>query len=303
VRDVRDGRQQPEEVEATLRAALQDRGLRVLLRSPGAAAYVDLAGATVTPPADSRSIPLLAQDSEVGLILLGRDTARQQRRAREAALAVRLPIEVSRLRLELRSALNDARASRARLVEAATEERRRLERDLHDGAQQGIVAVGMRLRSVQGRLGSHDPSYADLDAAVLALETVVGELRRLAHGIRPGRLDDGLDVAIRQLAGTSPIPVAVQMEPVEVSDTVATTAYYVVAESLANTLKHAHAHSARVSIVQDHDLLTVEVHDDGRGGAASGSGLGALRDRVAALGGRLSVTSPAGVGTTVRAEL
>jgi signal transduction histidine kinase len=302
VRRVRDGEQPPEAVESALRNALQDPDLLVLLRSPGTATYVDLTGVRFDPPTGRRAIPLLAQDSEVGLLVLGRHTARQQRRARQAALAVRLPIEVSRLRLELRGALEDARASRARIVAAVTEERRRLEQDLHDGAQQGIVAVGMRLRSVQARLAQDDPAFDDLDRAVLSLESLVAELRRLAHGIRPGRLDDGLDVAIRQLAGASPIPVSVEMDRVEVSDTLATTAYFVVAESLANTLKHADARSARVRVVQADDLFTVEVCDDGCGGASAARGMDALRDRVAALGGRLAVTSPVGVGTTVRAE-
>jgi signal transduction histidine kinase len=303
VQQVRDGQQPPEAVEFALREALGDPLLLVLLRSPETTTYVDLTGAEVEPPSERCAIPLLAANSDIGLLLLGNDTARQQRRARDAAVAVRLPIEVSRLRLELRGALVDAQASRARIVAAVTEERRRLERDLHDGAQQGIVAVGMRLRSVQALLAPEDRSFGDLEEAVLALESMVGELRRLAHGVRPGRLDDGLDVAIRQLASTSPIPVSVEMGKVDVDDTVATTAYFIVAESLANTMKHAAAHSARVSLTQTGKLLTVEVSDDGRGGAAAGRGLESLRDRVAALGGRLKVTSPAGDGTTVRAEL
>ena len=303
VQQVRDGQRPPEAVESALREALADPSLRVLLRAPETTTYVDLAGAEVDPPPGRCTIPLLAADSNIGLLLLGNDTARQQRRARDAAVAVRLPIEVSRLRLELHRALVDARASRARIVAAVTQERRRLERDLHDGAQQGIVAVGMRLRSVQAQLAPEDRAFSDLDEAVLALESMVGELRRLAHGVRPGRLDDGLDVAIRQLAGTSPIPVSVDMGKVDVDDTVATTAYFIVAESLANTMKHAAAHSARVSLTQTGQLLTIEVSDDGRGGAATGRGLESIRDRVAALGGRLLVTSPAGDGTTVRAEL
>lgn len=303
VQRVRDGDAQPEDVESVLRRVLADPGLRILLKRPGTTSYVGLTGTPVVAPAGHAVLPLVAQESDVGALVLGQDTARRQRRARQAAVAVRLPIEVSRLRIALREALEDTHASRTRLVEAATEERRRLERDLHDGAQQGIVAVGMRLRSVQDRLVRDDPSFDDLEAAVLALEAVVGELRRLAHGIRPGRLDDGLDVAIRQLAGASPIPVSVEVSPVDVSETVATTAYFVVAESLTNTLKHSGALSAAVSVVQLNHVLAIEVRDDGRGGAEAGRGLDALRDRVAALGGRLAVDSPMGVGTIVRAEL
>ena len=313
VHGVRDGERQPEEVEDVLRDVLDDQRLEVLLSLPGADGYVDLAGEPVGLPAGDpaapadRLIPLTARGSDVGAIRLGRTSARRLRRAREAAVELRLPIEVSRLRVELRRALDDARASRARLVAAVTEERRRLERDLHDGAQQRIVAVGMRLRSIQGRHPAGDPTHEELDLAVAGLEAVVAELRRLAHGVRPSRLDDGLDVAVRDLVSGSPIPVTVRVADVDVSEAVATTAYYVVAESLANTLKHAGATSAAVTICQVRDRLTVQVTDDGRGGAGQrfeeGFGLTALRDRVAALGGRLAVERPAGAGTTVRAEL
>jgi len=305
VHGVRDGERQPEEVQDVLRDVLGDPRLEVLLRLPGAEGYVDLAGEPVPPPdaGPDRVIPLAARGSDVGAIVLGGVSPRGLRRAREAAVELRLPIEVSRLRVELRRALDDARASRARLVAAVTEERRRLERDLHDGAQQRIVAVGMRLRSIQSRHPAGEPTHEELDAAVAGLEAVVVELRRLAHGVRPSRLDDGLDVAIRDLVSDSPIPVTVRVDDVDAGEAVATTAYYVVAESLANTLKHAGATSAAVTIRQARERLTVEVTDDGRGGAGQGSGLTALRDRVAALGGRLAVESPAGAGTTVRAEL
>jgi signal transduction histidine kinase len=315
VRAVRDGEREAEEVQDVLRAALGDPRLAVLLRLPGATGYVDLAGrAADVDPEARRTIPLTARGSDVGAITLGSVTARRSRRARDAAVEVRLPIEVSRLRVELRRALDDARTSRGRLVTAVTEERRRLERDLHDGAQQRIVAVGMRLRSIQARHPAGDPTYEELDVAVAGLEAVIAELRRLAHGVRPSRLDDGLDVAVRDLVSASPIPVTVRVDDVEVSEAVATTAYYVVAESLANTLKHAGATAAAVTISQARDRLTVQVTDDGRGGAGQGtgessgdsgrgSGLAALHDRVTALGGRLAVESPAGAGTTVRAEL
>ena len=313
VRGVRDGERQPEDVQDVLRDVLGDPRLAVLLRLPGADGYVDLAGEPAAPPdaGPDRVIPLAARDSDVGAIVLGGVSSRALRRAREAAVELRLPIEVSRLRVELRRALDDARASRGRLVAAVTEERRRLERDLHDGAQQRIVAVGMRLRSIQGRHPAGDPTHEELDVAVAGLEAVVAELRRLAHGIRPSRLDDGLDVAIRDLVSDSPIPVTVRVDDVDAGEAVATTAYYVVAESLANTLKHAGATRAAVTIRQARERVTVEVTDDGRGGAGQGSapgggqgsGLTALRDRVAALGGRLAVESRAGAGTTVRAEL
>jgi signal transduction histidine kinase len=303
VQQVRDGDAEPEEVEAVLRRALDDRDLRVLLTAPGSGERVDLRGDPAPAVPAETVVPLSARDAEVAVMVLGRTSRRRLRLARELAVESRLPIEVSRLRLQLRAALADARASRARLVGAADEERRRLERDLHDGAQQRILAVGMRLRSAQHRLAPGDPTHQDLDAAVAALEETVGELRRLAHGIRPSGLDDGLESAVRSLVASSPVPVEVSVTDMRLSDAVATTVYYVIAEGVTNALKHARARSVRVSVVPDGDSLAVEVADDGRGGARPAFGLSALQDRVAALGGRVEVVSPAGAGTSIRAVL
>ncbi len=300
---VRDGQAEPEAIEGVLQGCLDDPHLRVLLTVPGSAGYVDLAGAEYRPGPQELMIPLDATGSQVGVIILGRSSARRIRVAREIAVEARLPIEVSRLRLQLRTALDDARLSRARLVEAAAVERQRMERDLHDGAQQRILAVGMRLRSVQRRHAPDEPTYRELDGAVAALEATVAELRRLAHGIRPSGLDDGLETAIRSLISDCPIPVEVVVSDVEVSEAVATAAYFVIAEGLANTLKHARASTARVTVTGCRKGLAVEVSDDGRGGASTGFALSALRDRVAALGGTVEVVSRAGAGTVIRAEI
>jgi signal transduction histidine kinase len=302
VREVRDGRAQPEEVEGVLRRCLDDASLRVILKIPNSDGYVDLDGEPSGGGQPESSIPLSSGEAEVGVIVLGRSSARRVRRARELAVEARLPIEVSRLRLELRRALDDATSSRARLVEAATVERRRLERDLHDGAQQRILAVGMRLRSIQRLHSRGEPTYWELEHAVGALEATVAELRRLAHGVRPSQLDDGLEAAVRALVSDSPIPVEVSVGDVAVTEVVAATAYFVVAEGLANTLKHSQAKNAKVMIGRRDQVLSVELTDDGLGGARAGFGLTALRDRVAALGGRIDVISPIGRGTTIRAE-
>lgn len=238
---------------------------------------------------------------------------RRVRRAREAVIECRLPIDVSRLRLELREALDDARDSRLRLAEAAATERRRLERDLHDGAQQQLIAIGMRLRSVQRRLHDDPGAVADIDLAVKSLEATVADLRRLAHGIRPALLDDGLATALAKLTADIPLPIEVNIGDVEVSEVVATTAYFVVAEGITNALKHAAASQITVDVRAEGDLLRIEVADDGTGTATPGArpcgdtpvgrGLSSLTDRVAALGGRVTITSEPGRGTTLLAVL
>jgi signal transduction histidine kinase len=248
-------------------------------------------------------VALRTGDVPVGVLLLGTGSARRLRRAREVAVEARLPIEVSRLRLELRGALDDVRASRARLAEAGEEERRRLERDLHDGAQQQILAIGMQLRSAQRRLDPDDDVRGELDRAVEALEATVVELRRLAHGVRPARLDNGLAPALRDLVRHSAVPVDVDVADVEVPDLVATTVYFVVAEALANVHKHGDARRVHLTLANSGGTVRACVRDDGVGGATDGFGLTSLRDRVASAGGELWVSSPAGAGTEVRVEV
>ncbi|MDI2125485.1 sensor histidine kinase [Yinghuangia seranimata] len=303
VRDVRDGTAAPEDVETVLRDTLDDPGLTLWLKLPGSTAdgYVDPSGTAVAAPPDGGRIPLRSGPAEVGLVVLGRTSARRQRRARELVALAALPIEVSRLRLELRAALEDARTSRARLVQAATEERRRLERDLHDGAQQQIVAAGMRLRSVQRRLESGSPEHRELDAAVEALEASIAELRSLAHGLRPSRLDDGLPAALASLVADSPVPVRLSVADVPLPEVLATTLYFVVAEAYANALKHAAAGELTVEVAHTGDALTVLVADDGVGGAHGP--MTSVRDRVTSVGGEFAIESPDGVGTTVKAVI
>ncbi len=303
VDQVRDGHAEPEEVEDVLRGCLDDPQLQVLLRVPGRDGLSTLGGEPADIGDGGTSISLESRGTEIGLLTLGRTSVRRERRAREAAVEARLAIDVSRLRLELRHALDDARASRLRLAEAAADERLRLERDLHDGAQQQIVAVGMRLRSLQRRHPAGDPTHDELDLAVRMLESIVDELRRLAHGVRPGMLDDGLEIALRALVANSPVPVQVEVTESDASEVAVTTAYFVVAEALANSLKHADASCVHVRIGPLDGRLGVEVCDDGVGGARAGFGLTALQDRVAAVDGRFDIESVVGGGTRIRAML
>ncbi len=300
---VRDGSAEPEAVEALFREVLDDPGVQVLLRRPGAEGFVDMDGAPASVDAAAPQVALRTGDVAVGVLVLGAGSARRLRRARELAVEARLPIEVSRLRLELRGALDDVRASRARLAEAGEEERRRLERDLHDGAQQQILAIGMRLRSVQRRLDPSGDVHDELDGAVAALEATVVELRRLAHGVRPARLDNGLAPALRDLVRHSAVPVEVDVADVDVPDLAATTVYFVVAEALANIHKHGAARRVHLTLTNGDGTVRACVRDDGVGGATDGFGLTSLRDRVASAGGELWISSPAGAGTEVRVEV
>jgi signal transduction histidine kinase len=209
---------------------------------------------------------------------------------------------------ELRASLEELRASRARIVEAGDAERRRLERDLHDGAQSRLVALKLLLSSarLRARRGA-DGVDAMLGDAIEELDTSLSELRELARGIHPAVLTDhGLEPALQALASRAPVPVEVQVDHEErLPGNVESAAYFVVSEALANVAKYAAATEAAVAVRRTDGRVIVDVSDDGVGGAdlTRGSGLRGLADRVAALDGRLSLESPAGRGTHLRAEI
>jgi signal transduction histidine kinase len=201
----------------------------------------------------------------------------------------------------------DLRASRARLVRAEDAARRTLERNLHDGAQQRLVALSVSLRLLEARLRD-DPAAASelLTGAQAELAHALAELRELARGIHPAVLTDrGLRAALETLAARTPIPVEVVAGDERLEPDVEAAAYYVVAEALTNVAKYANASSVRVCARHEEGRLVVVVSDDGAGGAdpANGSGLRGLVDRVAVLDGTLVVDSPSGGGTSVRAEI
>ena len=221
--------------------------------------------------------------------------------------AAAIALENEALHAESRASLAELRASRERLVAAGDSERRRLERNLHDGAQQRLVALSLQLRIAQGQIRG-DPAAAEelVTAASDELAQSLAELRELARGIHPAVLDYGLAAAVESLAGRSPVPTAVSVElPGRLPEAVELAAYFVASEALTNVAKYAQATKASVRIVRADDVAIVEIADDGVGGAdeTSGSGLRGLADRVEALGGHLYVTSPPGEGTVVTAEL
>jgi signal transduction histidine kinase len=214
---------------------------------------------------------------------------------------------LSHLDAELRESLKELRASRARIVEAGDAARRRLERDLHDGAQSRLVALALLLRAARRR-ATADPELAELlDRAQDELQTSLAELRELARGIHPAVLTErGLEPALQSLVSRAPVPVTVEASVGErLPEPVESAAYFVVAEALANVAKYAQASQASVAIRRVNGHVTVDVADDGVGGAdaTSGSGLRGLADRVAALDGTLSLDSPSGRGTRLRAKI
>ena len=197
-------------------------------------------------------------------------------------------------------------ASRARIVEATLEERRRLGRDLHDGAQQRLVNVALGVQMAARTLGDDEGDARELlDGALAETQAAIAELRELAAGLHPSILTHrGLRGALESLTARAPVPVALDVTSARFGAVVEATAYFVAAEALANVAKHAGASEAHVRVAVEDDNLVVEVADDGRGGAdASGSGLAGLADRVAALDGRFTVDAPPGAGTRLRAVL
>jgi signal transduction histidine kinase len=228
---------------------------------------------------------------------------------RAVAASAALALENERLGAELRARLDELQTSRSRLVEVSMFERRRLERDLHDGAQQRLVALSLQLGLAKRRLqeGEQGAAGAMLDAARDELARALEELRELARGIHPAVLTDrGLEPALEALAERAPLPVSLDQMPAErLPAPVEAAAYFVVAEALTNVVKYAEASTAAVRIRRNGSYAVVEVRDDGVGGAdpAVGTGLRGLADRLAALDGRLEVHSPPGEGTTVRAEV
>jgi signal transduction histidine kinase len=198
-------------------------------------------------------------------------------------------------------------ASRARIVEAADAARRRIERDLHDGAQQRLVSLALHLRLLESRLEPDSAASRELAAARAELDAALGELRELARGIHPSVLTDrGLEAALGALAGRSTVPVELHLDSCrQLPLSVQTTAYFVVAEAVTNASKHADSDQIDVRVAVGGGRATVEVTDDGSGGVdpARGSGLSGLADRVSALGGTLEIDSPVGAGTTIRAQM
>jgi signal transduction histidine kinase len=289
---------------------LKDRSLVIAFRLPDRRAYVDATGRDVQLPTDeSRAVTMVENNGEpVAALIHDPSLLDDPTLMRSAAAAARISLENARLHAETRARLTQVQESRARLVTAADEERRRIERDIHDGAQQRLVALGIQLRSARRALGGEvDPEIGRLlDGTVDALQVAVNELRELARGVHPAILtEDGLGAALESLAARTPFPVELATFDERLPAPVEAAAYFVASEALANVSKHAHASKASVTAKRQNGLVEIVVEDDGVGGARAerGSGLRGLTDRVEALGGRLQIESPSGRGTRIVGEI
>jgi signal transduction histidine kinase len=295
----------PAELRDMLARALGDPSLELLfwLADPGR--YVDADGHPVQP-APGRGVAVIEHDGvRLGALVYDPSLQEDPALVESVGAAARLAMHNSRLQAELRAQLLVVRDSRARVVSAADAERRRIERNLHDGAQQRLLALRLAVRFA-GRSEQRKELEEQLAAIDAELADTLEELRALARGLHPPILtEQGLSAALETLARRAALPVRVTATPAErLPETLESAAYYVAAEGLANAVKHARASSVTIAVARDHDHVIVEITDDGRGGASlAGSGLRGLRDRVEALDGTLTIVSATSAGTSVRAEL
>jgi signal transduction histidine kinase len=299
------------DLREALGRALGDSSLELAYWLPGRRRYVDSEGLPVElPDAEADRVATVVERDGEPIAALVHDAALRENAelVDSVCAAAALTLENERLRAELLVRLAELQASRARLVEATDEERRRIERDLHDGTQQRLVSIAMTLGLAESKLAA-DPQAVEpvLREARDALAVALAELRDLTQGIRPAILvERGLPAALDDLSRRAALAVRLDTtiegrlpEPVEAA------AYFVASEALANAAKHSHASEVRLSASSEPGALVIEIVDDGIGGAGpgGGSGLRGLADRVEAIGGRLTVSSPPGRGTTVRAEI
>jgi signal transduction histidine kinase len=299
------------DLRGALARALGDPSLELAYWFPAEARYVSGDGRPIELPdgAGDRHATLVERDG-TPIVALLHDPALEHNSqlVQSVCAAAGLALENERLQAELRARLVELNASRARLVEATDAERRRIERNLHDGTQQRLVSIAMSLGLLESRLPA-DPGAAvplvreTRDALALAL----AELRELSQGIHPALLvERGLRDALEELCRRAGLPARLNIElDVRLADQIESASYFFVSEALANAAKHSHGGEIRVDVAHGGQTLTIEIADDGIGGAAVGvgSGLRGLVDRVEALGGRFTLSSPPGRGTRLRAEI
>jgi signal transduction histidine kinase len=306
--DVGEGRREPEDVGVVLAAALRDPSAELLFRLPASDVYADRLGTVVMKPTgDNRSATKVEhRGQEIGLLRHNHALLARPDLLRSVLGAASLAIEIARLRVEVRIQLAEVEESRARVVRAGYEERRRLERDLHDGAQQRLVTLGIVLRRLQRSLPREAQILGPaLGSAVDEVGRAIEDLRTIAAGVRPPRLDEGLAAALADLARASPVRVDVKATDERLPEAVEAAAYFVVCEAVTNAVKHGSPSHVRVEAMVANGALRLVVLDDGGGGATlvGGTGLVGLSDRVEAQGGTLLIHSPVGAGTRIEVEI
>ena len=292
-----------------LARALGDPTIELVYWLPDGERFVDARGRTVQLPApgSGRGVTRIERDGELVAAIV-HDALNFDRELDAIGAAAAIALENERLDAELRAKVAELRESRSRMLRIGLEERRRLERDLHDGAQQRLVSMALNMRLARDRM-REDPDAAErlLDGAGSELDAALEELRELARGIHPAVLSDrGLDAALETLARRAPLPVELNRDARErLPESIELAAYFVVSEALTNVAKYADATHAQVNVARRNGKLLVEVTDDGVGGAdpGNGTGLRGLADRLAVIEGRLEVESPPGAGTTIRARI
>jgi len=299
----------PADLRDALARALRDPSLTLAYWLPEFGSYADLEGRPVDLSSqDGRTTTLIERDGAHVAALLHDPALKDEPALLEAVTAAAgIAIDNGRLHAELSARLQELRGSRVRVIEAGQKERQRLERDLHDGAQQRLIALSLELSRLEGRLDGDPDTSAGLDQARREISISLDELRAVARGIHPAVVSGhGLQVALEQLAARAPVPVRLNVA-VEgrIPEHLEVATFYLVSESLTNIGKHAEATAATVDVGRVNGQLVVEIADDGVGGADTerGSGLRGLADRVEALEGRLRVWSPSGRGTRLRAEI
>ena len=299
----------PADLQEAVARALRDPSVRLAYWLPEFDSYADVDGRQIEledSPGRS-STPVKRDDQPVAMLLHDSALDDEPRLLSSVVSAIGMTIENAQLQVELRARLEELRGSRARILQAEQSERRRLERDLHDGAQQRLIALTLELGELGDRLDGDAEIRTRIDSARQEVTASIAELRDLAHGIHPAAVSDhGLAVALESVATRATVPVEVIGATQDrMPEQVELAAFFIVCEALTNVARHAEATSAVVELERNPGALIVEVRDDGIGGASAdtGSGLRGLADRVEALGGRLQVWSPVGQGTRLRAEI
>ena len=300
----------PRDLRGLIARALRDDSLTLAYWLPERGGWADQSGTPVTLPGPdaARGVTVIERHGEPLAALLYHPSLREEPELLESvSAAAAIALENGRLQAELRARLQELHGSRARVIEAAQDERRRLERDLHDGAQQRLIALSLELGMLEDALDGDGDARRRVGRARQEVAVSLQELRDVARGIHPAVVTGhGLAVALESVAARSSIPLDLHAAGVpRLPGSVEVAAYYVVCESLANIARHARATAAVIEVRVTDDVLVVQVTDDGVGGAdaARGSGLRGLADRVDALDGRFRAWTPPGGGTCVRAEI